>query len=247
MKPLFIEEMIRLFFNHCSNNPQSFVDIFNRSTSIIGYNFRCSEHRFTHVSNSFKGILGYNQQNILNNENFISKIVHPQDKDVINECLKKSIYSSITTSQLSDFYQFEKVKCRAKHIRGNWKYFIIYAQGYWNDLGKSNDKIGLIVDERIRSISENEKGNDAAADSIDLNRNNPKSRKTNFTKFTKNIFPRENEVLEMISNGLVSKEIANQLHISDSTVITHRKNLITKLNVRNTAELIKKAALHMLI
>lgn len=247
MQPLFIEEMLRLFFNHCSNNPQSFVNIFNQSTSIIGYNFRCSEHRFTHVSNSFKGILGYNQQNILNNENFISKIVHPQDKDVINECLKKSFYSSIATSQVSDIYQFKQVKCRAKHIRGNWKYFIIYAQGYWNDLGKSNDKIGLIVDERIRSNHENENRSDDDADSIDINRNNPNARKTNLTKYTKNISPRENEVLEMISNGLVSKEIANQLHISDSTVITHRKNLIIKLNVRNTAELIKKAARQMLI
>ena len=52
---------------------------------------------------------------------------------------------------------------------------------------------------------------------------------------------REKEVLQLIANGYSSKEIAHQLFISDHTVISHRKNLIEKFEVKNTAHLIKKA------
>lgn len=52
---------------------------------------------------------------------------------------------------------------------------------------------------------------------------------------------RELEVLQLISNELTTKEIAQKLFISENTVETHRKNLITKLNVRNTAGLVRYA------
>ncbi len=53
--------------------------------------------------------------------------------------------------------------------------------------------------------------------------------------------PRENEVLHLVLKGLGAKEIASQLFISESTVITHKKNLKEKYKAKNTAELISKA------
>jgi DNA-binding CsgD family transcriptional regulator len=247
MNSQFIEELLKLFFNNCSNNPQAFVSNFDHSNCIIGYNYRCFENRFTHVSASFKLILGYNNQNILHNGNFTSKIVHPQDKDVIMECLRRSFQSHTSSIQSTGINQFTKVKCRARHIRGYWKYFIVYALDYRNSTSNSNDKIGVIVDERIRSTQEKEtKSTDIQADMIP-NRNFPNMTSQESSSDGRSLSPRENEVLEMISNGFLSKEIAGKLNISDSTVVTHRKNLISKLNVRNTAELIKKAARQMLI
>ncbi len=51
---------------------------------------------------------------------------------------------------------------------------------------------------------------------------------------------REIEVLKLIAEGLTNHEIAEKLFISDSTVDSHRKNLIAKLNVKNTAALIRE-------
>lgn len=52
---------------------------------------------------------------------------------------------------------------------------------------------------------------------------------------------REKEVLMLIADGMTNNEIAEKLFISSLTVDSHRKNLITKLNARNTASLIKIA------
>ena len=56
------------------------------------------------------------------------------------------------------------------------------------------------------------------------------------------ISPREEEVLILIADGYSSKQIADQLFISNHTVISHRKHLIEKFQVKNTAQLIKKAS-----
>ena len=60
----------------------------------------------------------------------------------------------------------------------------------------------------------------------------------------KPVFPlptrREHDVLELLERGLCAKEIASRLYISETTVITHKKNLKKKFNVKNTAELISK-------
>ena len=55
------------------------------------------------------------------------------------------------------------------------------------------------------------------------------------------ITAREYEVLDQISYGLTTNEIAAKLFLSTHTVISHRKNLLIKLNARNTAGLIRKA------
>jgi two-component system, NarL family, response regulator NreC len=52
---------------------------------------------------------------------------------------------------------------------------------------------------------------------------------------------KETEVLGLISKGLTTNEIAAKLFVSSRTIETHRANILKKLEVKNTAELIKKA------
>lgn len=48
---------------------------------------------------------------------------------------------------------------------------------------------------------------------------------------------REIEVLVLISKGLINKEIADKLNISQTTVITHRKNITEKLGIKSVSAL----------
>ena len=52
---------------------------------------------------------------------------------------------------------------------------------------------------------------------------------------------REREVLQLMLNESVNKEIGESLKISIRTVETHRKNIMLKLDVKNNIGLIKKA------
>ena len=49
---------------------------------------------------------------------------------------------------------------------------------------------------------------------------------------------REKEVLQLLAEGKSNKEVATQLNLSLYTVETHRANLMQKLNLHNTAEIV---------
>lgn len=54
------------------------------------------------------------------------------------------------------------------------------------------------------------------------------------------ITAREIEVLHLISEGLTNQEIASKLFLSHHTTESHRRNLLDKLDARNTADLVRK-------
>lgn len=52
---------------------------------------------------------------------------------------------------------------------------------------------------------------------------------------------REEEILRLIAHGMTSKKIAEKLCLSSSTVNTHRANLMQKLDIHDTASLVRFA------
>ena len=56
---------------------------------------------------------------------------------------------------------------------------------------------------------------------------------------TYKISQREQEVLRLVAYEHSTKEIASRLYLSDHTVITHRQNLMQKLDVKNAAGLVR--------
>ena len=55
---------------------------------------------------------------------------------------------------------------------------------------------------------------------------------------------REIEVMSLIVQGFINKEIANKLHIGLATVITHRKNIMEKLGMKSVSALTIYAVMH---
>lgn len=70
---------------------------------------------------------------------------------------------------------------------------------------------------------------------------------TQFSESAMSVTLREMQVLSCMARGNSSKQIADDLFISEHTVISHRKNLLRKLDARNTAHLIFKGVRHGLI
>lgn len=52
---------------------------------------------------------------------------------------------------------------------------------------------------------------------------------------------REKEIIKCLADGMNTKAISNSLYISEHTVKTHRRNIMHKLNVKTSAELIRLA------
>ncbi len=58
---------------------------------------------------------------------------------------------------------------------------------------------------------------------------------------------REKEVIALVAQGFMNKEIADRMNISITTVISHRKNIVTKLNIKSVAALTIYAINHGLV
>jgi DNA-binding CsgD family transcriptional regulator len=58
---------------------------------------------------------------------------------------------------------------------------------------------------------------------------------------------REKEILKMLVIGAINKEIADRLFLSVRTVDAHRRNIMKKLEVNNSAELVKIALENRLV
>ena len=68
-----------------------------------------------------------------------------------------------------------------------------------------------------------------------------KRRKSVKPEKTSELTAREREIVQLIAEGLNSKEIAQRLKLSPKTVLVHRNNIMQKLNLHNQAQLIRFA------
>ncbi|SMC33095.1 response regulator transcription factor [Moheibacter sediminis] len=110
---------------------------------------------------------------------------------------------------------------------------ILVLSMYKTDLIDENDINGYLLKE---SSSETilKKVNDILT-------NEAKTHAPALDKSHSSLSKREKEIVIEIGHGLSSEQIAEKLFLSYYTVETHKKNIYLKLNVKTTAELIKKA------
>jgi DNA-binding NarL/FixJ family response regulator len=109
------------------------------------------------------------------------------------------------------------------------------ASGY---VLKTIDKEELIL--VIRKVAAGEKHFSAEVTAQLMNNFSQKSQLDVLTK-------REKEILGLIAQGLTDKEIAEKVFLSPLTAITHRKNILSKLGLKNKVELTRFALDNKLI
>lgn len=165
---------------------------------------------------SISGILGQGSRKFLNKSFlYYIRIIHPNDiSHFIEEILTLIKLAEIHNKTIISVNN-SGLSVRIRHRKGDWLRSKVYLVLLKNT-NQENSKILLGFIERDITDFENNTAN------------------------TPYITYREKEIFKYLSIGDSAKMIADKLHISENTVITHRKNLIHKLQVKNSAELIKK-------
>ena len=191
--------------------------------------------RYAFASPNFTDLLGYDSHKISTLEkpgDYLESRIHPDDRQHLADLqirLGQFIYS-LPAEKRNDYcniYSFRVRDARQQYIRVISKQQVLEQS--------INGKAWLILGNMDISPNQKESG---LVDCTVVNRRHgeiffpsPHSQ-TNLT-------PRETEILRLIQQGLLSKEIAHRLCISIHTVNIHRQNLLRKLGVQNSIEAIK--------
>ncbi len=170
------------------------------------------ENQFLYSNPSKDKLFGDTPSEFFNRDyQYLKKICHPLDfANLIKEIVTLIYYADYTNSNIIKS-ESEGQVLRIKNKNGEWIRRNIHLI-YFKDYRKRMFKFLLCFIEDDTIIE----------------------------KESTNITSREKEIFKLLSSGYSAKMIANKLNISETTVITHRKNLIHKLHARNSAELIKK-------
>jgi len=92
----------------------------------------------------------------------------------------------------------------------------------------------------IRSVMANQTYLSPKIAGIVVNRYIGRSNQAETSVFT-TLTPREREVFQNLAEGLATRKIAENLHVSAKTIETHRRNIMEKLNIHSMSELVKCA------
>ena len=95
-----------------------------------------------------------------------------------------------------------------------------------------NSGTGILL-EALEQVGQGHRYMDPGAGSLNPHAEDP------FSKSLK-LSTREKEILQLLIAGLSNKEIASRLFLSELTIKTHRKNIMSKLGAHNLAELLRK-------
>ena len=130
--------------------------------------------------------------------------------------------------------QFPKVKCVMLTMHEDAQYVLrSLRQGADGYLLKESDR-----QELHRAIREVHHGNkyfkNKVSDLIVTNLSDESNAETLLSE-------REIQVVRLVAEGKITKEIAEQLYVSVRTIETHRSRIMKKMGVANTAEMIRKA------
>lgn len=143
-----------------------------------------------------------------------------------------------TTHQLKERYPDIQVLVLSMHQEGGYivKMIEAGANGYLlKDVGKEE------MVNAIRQVAAGETYFSGKVSAAMIEQLNLVSKSPGQARKKTPLTPRETEILKLIAEEHTNAEIAAALHISLRTVDTHKRNLLQKLDVKNTAGLVRFA------
>jgi DNA-binding CsgD family transcriptional regulator len=193
------------------------------------------------ISNEVEDVLGYPPYEF--NIQFMNEILHPDDRPWFltfgNSIL--DFYSKLSPEKLMNY----KVRYDIRFRKANGDFVRMLYQGILlehDQNGRFLRTLSVLTDitylkkEGTPELSFIGMNGEPSYHNVSLN--------NIYLESKEDLTRREKEVLKLLINGKLSKEISYILKISKQTVDTHRKNMLHKKNLNNTGELIGKAIRH---
>ena len=207
------------------------------------YYFILNHHNldFEFVSKEIEDLMGYTPSEF--NVQFMNENLHPEDHPFFLSMGSTLIefFSKLPLEKLMKY----KVRYDVRYRKKNGEYVRILYQGVMlehDEKGRILRTLGVHTD--ITYLKQEGKpllsfiGMDGEPSFVDVGLENI------FIESKQELTRREKQVLTLLIEGKLSKEISSILNISKQTVDTHRKNMLHKNNLSNTGELIGKAIRH---
>jgi DNA-binding CsgD family transcriptional regulator len=200
------------------------------------FNFKKLE--FDLISEEIEKVLGYQPSEI--NMPFLMGKLHPEDQSWFLTFENKVVdfFSQLPLDKLMKYkvrYDFRIKKKNGNYIR--ILHQVVVAEH--DNTGAASRT--LVAHTDITYLKQEGKpvlsfiGMDGEPSYLNVGSNNI------FVESKEELTKREKQILALLIDGKLSKEISNILKISKQTVDTHRKNMLHKNNLSNTGELIGKA------
>ena len=194
---------------------------------------------FEFVSKNFTACTGLSREKMLKGGmNYFWSLFHKEDINLWLECLKQLM--SFTMSELNDVQRKRMSYTWNYRIKNGKEKYITIIQNTTPLQFDDNNKpvIGLAH----YTVLDYDTKQDISSSAKYLNKNN--EYETLFYKNISNqnllqaISNRERDIVRLLVIKNTSNEIAEKLNISKHTVDTHRRNILKKLNLTSTLELI---------
>jgi len=223
-----LTELLLLQFNNCERSTEKFIESFNYSSNIAIFNLDFVNLKILQASSLFQKLNSPQSLPITLDSKLFKRFIHHEDLDEVMH-----YFTSIVAECDSAETVFSE-KCRIKVCSDSWQTFhIVPLLNLKTNCCTSKSNVMVLM---VNSES-----------SCD----NPLCSVDNESKCIENdmktipVSHREKQILHLLGKGLVAKQIAEVLHISPTTVISHKKNLINKFQVKNSVELICLASKQM--
>lgn len=198
--------------------------------------FDCYTNKFVFVSNNIPDSYGLDHNKLISDGHIPAiEIIHPDDIHY-GLLVRKKIYSLVSKFSPEEKMKYKLVhEMRVKNVQD--KYIRIIEQEQVIELDHSGN-VWLML-----SVIDVDASHDSEITKSHLH--NFETGEQIFVDLSDTLDEpltnREIEVLQMMKQGLLSKEIANSLKISINTINCHRQNILRKLKANNSIEAVNFA------
>lgn len=214
------------------------LDYLSAAGKSAAFIFDLFRQQYIYASPNFNELLGTDLRELLLPEGgqITDRLLHPEDNYQFEQ-IQLYLYSflfSLPASRKTDYKHVYTFRV----LSGQHKYIRFVSQQQVLELDKRGN-IWLVMG--IIDLAPNQDPNQEFEFSVLNYKTGERLSASDFIADTVKLTKRETEVLQLIKEGLLSKEISDKLSISLHTVNIHRQNILQKTNTNNAIEALNYA------